>query len=81
MEIVVAVVLIFGAFIKGANTGNPEMASMDVEDLIATPEEQPLTEAYPEVPNGESAQDHACANKSHGVIYRDLTRPHVSPSE
>ena len=81
MDIVVALWLVFSAFILGANTGHPEAASAGVEDPIATPEEQPLTEADPEVPNGESAQGHACSNKSHDVIYRDLTRPHVSPSE
>ena len=81
MEIVVAVWLIFGALILGANTGNPEIASASVENLIATLEEHRLTEADPDVPSGESVQGHACSNKPHDVIYRDLTRPHVSPSE
>ena len=81
MELVVAVWLIFGAFILGANTGNPELASANGEHLIATQEEQPLTEADPDVPNGESAQGHACSSKPHDVIYRDLTRPRVSHSE
>jgi len=81
MELVVAVWLIFGAFILGANTGNPELASANGEHLIAMQEEQPLTEADPDVSTGESAQEHACSKKHHDVIYRDLTRPHVSNDE
>jgi hypothetical protein len=81
MDIVVAIWLVFSAFILGANTGHPEAASAGVEDLIATPEEHPLTEADPDVQNGESAQGHVCSKKHHDVIYRDLTRPYVSPSE
>jgi hypothetical protein len=81
MEIVVAVWLIFGAFILGANTGNPEIASASVENLIATSEEHRLTEADPDVPSGESAQEQACSMGRHDVIYRDLTRPHVSHGE
>ena len=81
MELVVAVWLIFGAFILGANTGNPEIASAGVENLIATSEEHRLTETDPDVPSGESAQEHACSKKYHDVLYRDLTRPHVRHGE
>ena len=81
MELVVAVWLIFGAFILGANTGHPEIASAGVENLIATQEEHRLTEAPLDAPNGESVEGHACSKKHHDVIYRDLTRPHVSDDE
>ena len=81
MEIVVAVWLIVGAFILGANTGNPEIASASVENLIATSGEHRLTEADPHLLSGESVQEHACSMGRHDVIYRDLARPHVSPSE
>ena len=81
MELVVAVWLIFGAFILGANTGNPELASANGEHLIATQEEHRLTEAPPDAPNGESVEGHACSKKHHDVIYRNLTRPHVSDDE
>ena len=81
MEIVVAVWLIFGAFILGANTGSPDIASAGVEDLIKTREEHPLPQAVPDVPTGESAQAHTCSMQHHGVIYRDLTLPHVNHCE
>ena len=81
MEIVVAVWLVFGAFILGVNTGSPDIASAGVEDLIATPEEHPLPQADPDVSKGESAQKHTCSMQHHGVIYRDLTLPHVNHSE
>jgi hypothetical protein len=81
MEIIVAIWLVFGAFILGANTGNPDIASAGGEHLIATQEEHQLPEADPDAPNGESAQEHACSKKHHGVIYRDLTRPHVGDDE
>ncbi|MEA2080794.1 MAG: hypothetical protein U9P00_13260 [Pseudomonadota bacterium] len=81
MEIIVAVWLVFGAFILGANTGHPDIASAGGEHLIATQEEHRLTEAPPDAPNGESEQDHACSAGHRGVIYRDLTLPHVSTDE
>jgi hypothetical protein len=81
MEIIVAVWLVFGAFILGANTGHPEIASASGEHLIGTQEGHRLTEATPDAPSAESAQEHACSKKHHDVIYRDLTRPHVSDDE
>ena len=81
MEIVVAVWLVFGAFILGVNTGSPDIASAGVEDRFAIQEENRLPEADPAVPNGESAQKHRCSMQHHGVIYRDLTLPHVDHCE
>ena len=81
MDIVVAGWLVFSAFILGANTGNPEAALAGGEHLIATQKEHRLTEAAPDAPSGESVEEHACSKKHHDVIYRNLTRPHVSDDE
>ena len=75
MDIVVALWLVFSAFILGANTGTPEDASSGVEDFNA------MAEAHPDVPDGESAQEHACSTGPQGRIYRDLTRPYVTKSD
>ena len=79
MDIVVALWLVFSAFILGANTGTPEGASTRVENLNATPEAHRSTEA--DVPIRESIQEHACSTGPQGGIYRDLTRPYVTKSE
>ena len=81
MDIVVAVWLVFSAFILGANTGHPEIASAGGEHLNATQEEHRLTEVPPDAPSGESVEEHACSMGHHDVIYRDLTLPHVSTDE
>ena len=77
MDIVVAIWLVFSAFILGANTDNPKSASAGVENLNAMPEAHPSTEANADVPIHESIQEHACSAGPQGRVYRDLTRPHV----
>ena len=81
MDIVVALWLVFSAFILGANTGTPEGASTRVENLNATPEVHRSTEADADVPIRESIQEPACSTGPQGRIYRDLTRPYVTKSE
>ena len=81
MDIVLAIWLVFSAFILGAHTGTPGGASTGVEDPMATPEAQPSTAADSEVPEGDSAQEPLCSTGPHGRIYRDLTRPDVRRRE
>jgi len=81
MDIVVALWLVFSAFILGANTGTPEGASAGVEDLIETREAHRSNVVDADVPIRESIQEQACSTGPHGRIYRDLTRPHVIKGE
>ena len=77
MDIVVALWLVFSAFILGANTSTPAGSAAGVENLNATPEAHGSTEANAQVPTRESIQEQACSTGPQGRIYRDLTRPHV----
>jgi hypothetical protein len=77
MDIVVALWLVFSAFILGANTSTPEGAAAGVENLNATPEAHRSDVVDTDVPIRESIQEQACSKGPQGRIYRDLTRPHV----
>ena len=77
MDIVVALWLVFSAFILGANTGMPEGTAAGVETLNTTPEAHRSTEANTQVTIRESIKEQACSTGPQGRIYRDLTRPHV----
>ena len=81
MDIVVALWLVFSAFILGANTARPEGASTVVENLNATPEAYRSDVVDADVPIRESIQEQACSTGPQGRIYRDLTRPHESQGE
>ena len=77
MDIVVALWLVFSAFILGANTGTPEGESAGVEDLIETREAHLVMEVDADARISESILEHACSTGPQGRIYRDLTSPHV----
>ena len=81
MDIVVALWLVFSAFILGANTGTPEGVATGVENLNATPEAHRSDVVDADVPIRESIQGQACSTGPQGRIYRDLTRPHVIKGE
>ena len=80
MEMIVALWLVFSAFILGANAGTPESVSAGVETPIAAAS-HPVTEADAGVLKGRSALEHACSSGEQRVIYRDLTRPRVRESD
>ena len=81
MDIVVAIWLVFSAFILGANTGTPEGVATGMENLNATPEAHLPTEADVDGPIRELIQEQACSTGLQGRIYRDLTRPYARTSE
>ena len=81
MDIVVALWLVFSAFILGANTDTPEGASTGVENLNATPEAHRSNVVDADVPIRESIQEHACSTQPHDRIYRDLIHPYVRKSD
>ena len=81
MEMIVALWLVFSAFILGANAGTPDAVSARLENRIAAAASHPVTEADAGVPKGGSALEHACASGEPRVIYRDLTRPRVRDSD
>ena len=81
MDIVVALWLVFSAFILGANTGTPEGESAGVEDLIETREAHLVMEVDADARISESILEHVCSTGPQGRIYRDLTRPYVRKSE
>ena len=81
MDIVVALWLVFSAFILGANTGTPEGAAAGVENLNATSEAHRSDVVDADVPIRESIQEQTCSTGPQGRIYRDLTRPHVIKGE
>ena len=78
MEMIVALWLVFSAFILGANAGSPDGVSARLENRIAAVASHPVTEADVK---GGSALEHACSSEEQRVIYRDLTRPRVRESD
>ena len=81
MEMIVALWLVFSAFILGANAGTPDGVSARLENRIAAAASHPVTEADAGVLKGRSALEHACSSGEQRVIYRDLTRPRVRDSD
>ena len=81
MDIVVALWLVFSAFILGANTSMPEGAAAGVENPNATSEAHRSDMVDADVLIRESIQEQACSTGPQDRIYRDLTRPHVRKSE
>jgi len=82
MEVVIAIILLFGAFSLGSAThdgANDDSASLEIP--VAVNEGQDVPSKAPDAESVDHAQFQDCLANRHDVIYRDLTRAHAREIE